>query len=212
MSLVNVDFLKLPKASNVKERKIRLFKKPPKIRIWHTKSASILRTAQTVSFEGRDVGNCSDVSSVMADQAKKKARGNYCVGSGLNMANCENNSPTPGISVHYFPKDETSRKKCTLFGRVHRKDFVPSKSATLCSVHFDEKCFESKPVSFTSADTGKAIRPKRYLIKGSAPTRFKVVPHSSPITSRKRRVVRISWVFFYNKLIYFMWEAQWPHG
>ena len=109
--------------------------------------------------------------------------------------------------MHYFPKDGTLRKKWTLFVRVHRKDFVPSKSATLCSVHFDEKCFESKPVPFTSAETGKAIQPKRYLIKGSVPTRYAVVPHSSPITSRKRRrvsknTVRISWVF-YNKLICF---------
>ena len=107
----------------------------------------------------------------MADQAKKKARGNYCVAGGPNMTNCENNSLTPGISMHYFPKYETLRKKWTLFVRVHRKNFVPSKSATLCSVHFDEKCFENKPVPFTSAETGKAIQPKRYLIKGSVPTR-----------------------------------------
>ena len=110
--------------------------------------------------------------------------------------------------MHYFPKDETLRKKWTLFVRVHRKDVVPLKSVTLCSVHFDEKCFESKPVPFMSAETGKATQPKRYLIKGSVPTRYAVVPHSSFITSRKRRrvsknAVRISWVFFYNKLICF---------
>ncbi|XP_068712872.1 uncharacterized protein [Montipora foliosa] len=103
------------------------------------------------------------------------------------MTNCENNSLTQGISMHYFPKDETLRKKWTLLVGVHRKDFVPSKSATLCSVHFDQKCFETKPVLFTCAETGKAIQPKRYLIKGSVPTRYVVVPHSSPITSRKCR-------------------------
>ena len=157
----------------------------------------------------------------MADQAKKKARGNYCVAGGPNMTNCENNSLTPGISTHYFPKDETLRKKWTLFVRVHRKDFVPSKSATLCSVHFDEKCFESKPVPFTSAETGKAIQPKRYLIKGSVRTRYAVVPHSSPITSRKRRRVSkntvriswfsfvVSWFFFYCMKLLQFYSAHW---
>ena len=143
------------------------------------------------------MGNCSDDSSVMADKAKKKARGNYCVAGGPNMTNCENNSLTPGISMHYFPKNETLWKKWTLFVRVHRKDFVPSKSAL----------YTSKK-SVLKAETGKAIQPKRYLIKGSVPTRYAVVPHSSPITSRKRQRVskntlRISWVFFNNKLICF---------
>ena len=54
---------------------------------------------------------------------------------------------------------------------------------------------------FTPAETGKAIQTKSYLIKGSVLTRYAVVPHSSPITSRKRcrvskNTVRISWVFF----------------
>ena len=76
----------------------------------------------------------------------------------------------------------------------------------LCTLR--RKVFESKPVPFTSAETGQAIQPKRYVIKGSVPTRYVVVPHSSPITSRKRRrvsknTVRISWVFFHNNLIWF---------
>lgn len=76
----------------------------------------------------------------------------------------------------------------------------------LCTLR--RKVFESKPVPFTSAETGQAIQPKRYVIKGSVPTRYAVVPHSSPITSRKRRrvsknTVRISWVFFHNNLIWF---------
>ena len=35
--------------------------------------------------------NCSDDLSEMADKAKKKARGNYCVAGGPNMTNCESN-------------------------------------------------------------------------------------------------------------------------
>ena len=147
-------------------------------------------------LQGRDVGNCSDDSSIMADKQKKKTRGNYCVAGGPNMANCENNSLTPGISMHYFPKDETLRTKWIRFVQIHRKDFIPSKSATLCSVHFDETCFESKSVAFTSAETGKTIQPKRYLIKGSVPSRDTVVPNSSPLTTRKRRMVSKNFMGF----------------
>ena len=171
-----VYFSLLPKASNVKERKIRLFATQSS-NLTH-KSGSILRAAKTIVLQGRDVRNCSDDSLVMADKAKKKTRGNYRVAGGPNLTNCENNSLTPGNSMHYFPKNETLWKKWTLFVRVHRKDFVPSKSATLCSVHFHEKRFERRPVPFTSAETGKAIQPKRYLIKGSVPTRYAVAPPS----------------------------------
>ena len=175
-----VYFSKLPKASNVKERKIRLFAAQSSNSTHETRS--IFRAAKTIVLQGCDVRNCSDDSSIMA--------------GGPNMTNCANNSLTPGISMHYFPKDETLRKKWTLFVRVHRKDFVPSKSATLCSVHFNEKCFESKAVPFTSAETGKAIQPMRYLIKGYVPTRYAVVPHSSLITSRKLRVVSKNFMGF----------------
>ena len=162
-------FSKLPTSDDVKEKKIWRF--AAQSSNLTTESGSILRTAKTIVLPGRDIGNCSDNSSVMADKGKTKTRGNYCVAHGPNMTNCGNNSLTPGVSMHYFPKDETLRK-WTQFVRVHRKDFVPSKSATLFSVHFNEKCFECKPVVFTSADTGKAIHPKRYLIKGSVPTRY----------------------------------------
>ena len=150
-----------------------------------TESGSILRVVKIIVFHGRDVGNCSDNSSVMADKAKNKKRGNYCVAGGTNMAT-KNNLLTPGVLMHHFMKDETLRKKWTRFVRVHRKDSVSSKSATFFSVHFGEKCFKSKPVSFSSADTDMAIHPKRYLIVGSVPTRYTVVPHSSPLTSWKR--------------------------
>ena len=106
------------------------------------KSGSNLRAAKAIRLQGRDVGNCSDDSIVMAEKENKK-RGNYCTAGCPNMSNCANNSSTPGISMHYFPKDETLWQKWIRFVRIHRKDFVPSKSATLCSVHFEETCFES---------------------------------------------------------------------
>ena len=113
---------------------------------WSIKSGSNLRAAKAIMLQGRDVGNCSDDSIVMADKEKKKKRGNYCAVGGPNMSNRANISSTPGISTHYFPKDETLRQKWIRFVRIHRKDLVPSKSSTLCSVHFEDTCFESKAV------------------------------------------------------------------
>ena len=167
------------------------------------KSGSILRAAKTIVLQGRDVGNCSGDSIVMADKEKKKKRGNYFAAGGPNMSNCANNSSTPGISMHCFPKDETLRQKWIRFVRIHRKDFVPSKSATLCSTHFEETCFESKAWIVTSSETGECLQPKRYLKKGAVPTRDTVVPLSSPLTSRKRRLVSEILLYHFKNLYSF---------
>ena len=154
------------------------------------KSGSNLSAAKAIMLQGRDVENCSDDSIVMVDNEKKKKRGNYCAAGGHNMSNCTNNSSTPGISMHYFPKNETLRQKWIRFVRIHRKDFVPSKSSTLCSVHFEDTCFESKPWIVTSSETGESLQPKRKLKEDTAvPTRDMVVPLSSPLTSQKQRSV-----------------------
>ena len=126
-----------------------------------------MRAVKTIVLQGREVGNCSDDLWVMADKVNNEKTGNYPAASGPNMANCENNSQTPGVSMHYLQKDKTLWKKWTQFVGVHRKDLGPLKSATLCSVHFDEKCFESKPVLFTYSDNSNTIHPKGYLLNGS---------------------------------------------
>ena len=69
---------------------------------------------------------------------------------------------------------------------------MPKKSSCLCSAHFDDSCVEYKPVSLANA-TGEAIELKKRQIKGSVPTRTAVVPHTSPLTDRKRR--RVSEVY-----------------
>ena len=76
-----------------------------------TESGSILCAVKTIVLQGRDVGNCSDDSYAMEDKAKNKRRGNYCVASGPNMASCESNSLTPGVTMHYFPKDEIDGRR-----------------------------------------------------------------------------------------------------
>ena len=131
----------------------------------------------------------------MAEKRAKKGAKNYCVAGGPNKVNCSNKTGMPGISVHYFPNEESLRQKWTQFVRINRRDFVPKKSSCLCSAHFEDSCFEHKPLSLMDT-TGKAIELKKRLIKGSVPTRTDVVPYTSPLTDRKRR--RVSEVYLFS--------------
>ena len=140
------------------------------------------------SYTGSDVVGGSEDDSVMADKKAKKGAKSYCAASGPNKVNCSNKTTMPGISMHYFPKEESLRQKWTRFVRINRNDFVPKKSSWLCSAHFEDSCFEHKPVSLKDA-TGEAIELKKWLIKGSVPTRTAVVPYMSPLTDRKRQRV-----------------------
>lgn len=124
----------------------------------------------------------------MAEKGRKKGGVNYCSAGGPNLANCGNKTGTPGISMHYFPPEESLRDKWTQFVRRHRKDFIPKKRSCLCSVHFEENCFEHKPV-LVQTDDGQTIELKKNLIKGSIPTKDTVVPIKSPLNDRKRRQV-----------------------
>ncbi len=90
---------------------------------------------------------------------------------GPNKVSCKNSSYTSGISMHYFPKDEAVRKKWTDFVRRHRKDFVPSQKSCLCSAHFDQNSYESRPILFPDVPDIQSPTFKRYLIKGSFPTK-----------------------------------------
>lgn len=104
------------------------------------------------------------------------------------MTSCKNSSYTEGVSMHYFPSADDVRQKWTTFVRRHRKDFVPSKTSSLCSVHFEESCFEQKTAIF-SGESANLPKFKKFLIKGAIPTRDMVVPYSSPESARKRRNV-----------------------
>ena len=125
----------------------------------------------------------------MAEQSASKRGGNYCVAGGPNKVSCKNKTYMPGISMHYFPREEAVRQKWIRFVRKHRKDFVPSKSSTLCSAHFEEKCFEHRSISLMGEGEQQPLKMKRILTKGSIPTRDTVVPYSSPASARKRRKV-----------------------
>ena len=124
---------------------------------------------------------------------KRKSGGDYCVAGGPNKVSCKSNSYTDGISTHYFPKNEAVRRKWTRFVQRHRKDFVPSKKSCLCSAHFDKSCYENRPIPFSDlADMKQPPTFKRYLIKGSVPTKDVVggaAEMSTPPSARKRRQV-----------------------
>ena len=126
-------------------------------------------------YTGSDVVGGSKEDSVMADKRAKKGAKNYCTAGGPNKTG------TPGISMHYFPTEESLQQTWTRFVRINWDDFMPKKSSCLCSAHFGDSCFEYKSVSLTDA-TGEAIELKKCLIKGSVPTRTAVVPYTSPLT------------------------------
>ena len=131
----------------------------------------------------------------MAEKRASSTSATYCSAGNANMTNCENKTGTPGISMHYFPKDETLRQKWIRFVRIHRKDFVPKKQSALCSAHFDESCFDI--VGVPVYDSGKLVKPpKRQMINGSIPHKDSNVPRTSPLSSRKRRKVSSKFSFF----------------
>ena len=123
------------------------------------------------SYTGSEVVGGSEHDSVMADKRANKGAKNYCAAGSPNKVNCSNKTGTPGISMQYFPKEESLRQKWTRFVRINRRDFVPKKSSCLCSAHFDDSCFEHKPLSLMDANaTGEAIELRKRLIKGSVRT------------------------------------------
>ena len=117
MLLVMSTFQNCQKGVVLKRKKMRLFSAQSSNLT--AESGSILCVVKMIVLQGRDIGNCSDDSRAMADKAKNRRRGNYCVASGPNMANCESNSLTPGVTMHHFPKNKTSRKH-----RVVSKNFM----------------------------------------------------------------------------------------
>ena len=48
--------------------------------------------------------------------------------------------------MHYFPKNEAVCQKWIRLVRRHRKDYKPSNLPVLCSVHFEECCFQRRPI------------------------------------------------------------------
>ena len=127
---------------------------------------SILRAAKMIVLQACEVGSTSEDMSVMAAKGKSSMSATYCAARNPNMTNCVNRTGVPGISMHYFPKDEILRQTWIRFVRIHRKDFVLKKQSALCSTHFDGSCFDIVGIP-VYAENGRLIEPpKRRLIPG----------------------------------------------
>ena len=86
-----------------------------------------------------------NVVNMMANVRASKRGGRYCDDGGPNKTSCANTTYTEGVSMLYFPTGEDVKQKWAKFVRRHRKDLIPSKPSSLCSVHFEESCFEQRP-------------------------------------------------------------------
>jgi hypothetical protein len=66
-----------------------------------------------------------------------KNLGKYCVAGGSNNSSCKNNSTTPGISMHEFPKPGNQLRNLWIkFVMRHRMaDWQPSPYSCACVLH-----------------------------------------------------------------------------
>ena len=138
----------------------------------------------------------------MADRAKAVRRGGrYCVAGAPNNESCKNTMFTPGIKMHQFPRDPVVRAKWVKFVLRHRCDFSDpvSKYASLCSAHFEERCY-SRNQSILEGMEG--LKMHRVLTKGSVPTRHTVVPPAPEVLpDRSKRQVNGRLYYLYSSSI-----------
>ena len=74
-------------------------------------SVCMLRAAKTIVFQGCDVKNTLEHTSLMAAKGVSSISATYYAANNSNMTNCAKKTGIPRISIHYFPRDETLRQK-----------------------------------------------------------------------------------------------------
>ena len=109
-----------------------------------------------------------------------------------NKTSCGNNSSTQGITMHQFPTDPVVRAQWFHFVQKYRVDFGEplNKYACLCSAHVKENSFMHNQSILASMATSHV---RRVLVKGSEPTRDKVLLPSAEyvLTERNKRKVKV---------------------
>lgn len=125
---------------------------------------------------------CSvDAASKKLKMSENRRGGRYCVAGGPNQQSCMNSTYKEGISMHQFPKDPQIRIQWEKFVQRHRKDFkATSQYTSLCSVHFEESCYEF-PMQL------EGIKMTKKLKKGSIPTIDAVNIAKQPTISARRK-------------------------
>ena len=119
------------------------------LKVWISQAEAVpfFARPKCSDYTGSDVVGGAENDSAMADKRAKRGGTNYCAAGGPNKVNCSSITGTPGISVHYFPKDESLRQKWTdSSAHTEKISNLSKKSSCLCSAHFDDSCFERKPV------------------------------------------------------------------
>ena len=104
--------------------------------------------------------------------ANAKVTGKYCAAGGPGNVSCTNNSNTPGVSMHVFPRKESVQRQWTNFVRRHRFYFSPTANSALCSVHFESSCYTRLSMAVLQPDVPAEERApeKRVLERGAVPT------------------------------------------
>ena len=135
-----------------------------------------------------------------------KRGGKSCAAGGPGQISCTNNSYSPGVSMHIFPRNPKVRTQWLKFVRVHRPDFVDTAYSALCSVHFEESCFTRLKLSVLQVDNddesetgetsaGNKPREKRVLITRLVPsiqTANKAPAEAEPSDRDRRRSKALS--------------------
>ena len=113
---------------------------------------------------------------------------------------CSNKSNIrAGISLHRSPEFGSERDQWLRFVRTHRANFTPRGIFVVCSVHFEENCFER--VVHVEGEQ-RRIRPH------SIPTIWRKGPEK-PFSARSRRKVRTSTCSFVSLLTkLFFWTSM----
>ena len=91
--------------------------------------------------------------------------------------------------MHQFPENPEVRRKWVKFVQRHRSDFdesCVSNYTSLCSAHIDASCYTHS----TSLEIEGMAKMKKFLTRGSIPTRDLFVPvESNTLTERRKRQV-----------------------
>ena len=115
------------------------------------KSGSVCHAAKTIMLQRCDVETMTQCCG--HNGRYKGKREENCVARGPNMMSCKNKQFTKNVSLHNFPSEPDRRNKWTKFVRRHRPGWNPSKQSHLCSVHFEESCFERMRVCKMTGQT-----------------------------------------------------------
>ena len=71
----------------------------------------MLRPAKMIVLQGCDAENTLEHMSVMVAKRVSSILATYYAAGISNMTNCVKKTDMPGISIHYFPREETLRQK-----------------------------------------------------------------------------------------------------